>query len=257
MSIKEFKEYAHSHTLKSAIQAASKEGTARIVVCDTETTGITDDAKCTQVSLDVYSIDKSNIEDFCRADGTSRRPLVTGHYDFHVNPQRHIDKGASEVTGITDEMASKWKPFSAYKDTIQSVIDSADVIVGHNFGYDIKRLAYEGIKFDDDAIVSDTMFDYADCCKYRWGEDRPVKNLTAAARTFGYAFDAHNSSNDIEATAVLFANLLRIGEASSRTAKELVHDYDTHTRRVNAYLKGRETLRKRREAERAEKETKA
>lgn len=216
----------------------TKNGKCTIVVFDTETTGVDDEAKCTQVTLDTIILD--SIDDYAKLASTGeyeRTSLVTKVNDYHVNPERHIEDGASTVTGISDKDVKGLPTFAKYKDEIQSIIDSADILAGHNVGFDIKRLMFEGIKFSDDVIVLDTMFDYADCCKWRWGEQQPLKNLTVAARFFGYTFDAHNSSNDVDATIVVMANLLAIREMTARNASNVIAEHEEHSQRIQRFLK--------------------
>lgn len=216
----------------------TKNGKCTIVVFDTETTGVDDDAKCTQVTLDTIIL--NSVDDYFKlssSGGQERTELIAKVNDYHVNPERHIDDGASAVTGISDDDVKGLPTFAKYKDEIQSIIDSADILAGHNVGFDIKRLMFEGIKFSDDVMVLDTMFDYADCCKWRWGERSPLKNLTVAARTFGHAFDAHDSSNDVHATIVVMSNLLAIREMTARNASMVVAEHEGHSQRVQRFLK--------------------
>lgn len=213
-------------------------GRCTIVVFDTETTGIDDEAKCIQVTLGAIVLD--GFDDYCKLASTGgyvRTNLVAKTSDYHMDPERHIDDGASAVTGVGDDDVKGLPTFARYRDEIQSVIDSADVLAGHNVGFDIKRLMFEGIEFTDDVMVLDTMFDYADCCKWRWGERSPLKSLTAAARSFGYAFDAHDSSNDVDATIVVMSNLLAIGEMTARNASMVVAEHEGHSQRVLRLLK--------------------
>lgn len=213
-------------------------GRCTIVVFDTETTDLDDEAKCTQVTLGTIVL--NDIDDYAKlasTGGYGRTDLVARTNDYHINPERHIDDGASAVTGISDDDVKGLPTFARYRDEIQSVIDSADILAGHNVGFDIKRLMFEGIAFSDDVIVLDTMFDYADCCRWRWGEQSPLKNLTAAARSFGYAFDAHDSSNDVGATIVVMCNLLAIGEMTARNASMAVAEHEGHSQRVQRFLK--------------------
>lgn len=145
--------------------------------------------------------------------------------------------GAERVTGLTNAMLRQFPTFAkGIRRDAQRLVDEADIIVGHNVGFDIKKLRHEGVRIENIKAV-DTMFDFRDMCKYRWGIERPVKNLTAAAGTFGYSFDAHNSANDVDATLFLLAHLVAAEEVCSLDVNEVVRMHESHSRRVAAYLR--------------------
>lgn len=216
--------------------ADARSGQEVKVLClDTETTGVTDDDRVTQFSAAMLTLSGSrDVERFLHADIEA---VTSERYDAFCNPRRRMSPGAERVTGITNAQLRSYPTFAqGIRGDAQRLVDEADIIVGHNVGFDIKKLRHEGVRVDGKLAV-DTMFDFRDMCKYRWGIDRPEKNLTAAVGMFGYSFDAHNSANDVDATLYLLARLAAADEVCSRPVDEIVKMHNTHSRRVAAYLR--------------------
>lgn len=218
------------------IEAARAGETVRLLCLDTETTGVTDSDHITQFSATMITL--SSPADAAALLAGDIESVVSERYDAFCKPPIPICARAAEVTGITDEFVSS---FPSFADGIladaQRLVDAADVLIGHNVGFDIKKLRHDGVDVPADKLIEDTMFDFRDMCKCRWGDTRARKNLTAAVGLFGYTFDAHDSANDVEATLFLFSHLLRSEEHCARSADEIVRMHDIHTRRVQAYLR--------------------
>lgn len=100
----------------------------RQIVLDTETTGL-------DVDLGHRVIEIGCLE-LC-----NRR--ITGS-TFHrfINPQREIERAASEVHGITDEFLKDQPLFRDIIDELIAYIDGAELII-HNAPFDVKFLNYE------------------------------------------------------------------------------------------------------------------
>lgn len=207
----------------------------KILCLDTETTGVTDDDRVTQFSAVMLTL--ASTKDVIRFLHADISAVTSERYDAFCNPRRRMAPGAERVTGLTNAQLRNFPTFAqGIRRDAQRLVDEADIIVGHNVGFDIKKLRHEGVRVDG-VLIIDTMFDFRDMCKYRWGIDRPEKNLTAAAGLFGYSFDAHNSANDVDATLFLLAHLASADEVCSRSVAEVVKMHDTHSRRVAAYLR--------------------
>lgn len=223
-------------SIDQLMDAAIHGETVRILCLDTETTGVEDTDHITQFSATMLTL--SSLADVKALHSGDFESVVTERYDKFCNPGIHISEGAARVTGITDEAV---RDLPSFRDGIladaQRLVDAADLIVGHNVGFDIKKLRHDGVDIPADKLTEDTMFDFRDMCRYRWGIDRPEKNLTAAVAIFGYTFDAHDSANDVEATIFLFSQLLRADEHCARRADAIVKMHETHTKRVQAYLR--------------------
>lgn len=225
-------------SLSEVLDMARSGIEARILCLDTETTGVRDDDRITQFSATMLVL--RGERDVRKLLETDIESLVEERYDAFCNPGHRINPKASEVTGLTNEMLRKYPRFAdGVLADAQRLVDAADIIVGHNVGFDIKKLRHEGVAIEDIKVV-DTMFDFRDMCKYRWGIDRPEKNLTAATKMFGYSFAAHNSANDVDATLFLFSRLAGLGETCSTDVNQIVKEHDTHSKRVQSYINRRQ-----------------
>ncbi|MDO1528701.1 DNA polymerase III subunit epsilon [Fulvimonas sp. R45] len=100
----------------------------RQIVLDTETTG-----------LEVRQ--GHRLVEIACVEMIERRP--TGrHWQTYLNPERAMDEGASQVTGIRDDMLVD-KPFFAEKvDEFLAFIDGAELII-HNASFDVGFLDAE------------------------------------------------------------------------------------------------------------------
>lgn len=220
-------------SIDELIDAAMRGETTHILCLDTETTGVTDDDRITQFSATMLEL--ASPEDVAALRKGDIAAITCERYDKFCNPGIPISEGAARVTGITNEIV---RQFGSFRSNVlvdaQRLVDSADLLIGHNVGFDIKKLRHDGVDVPSNKLVEDTMFDFRDMCRYRWGIDRPEKNLTAATSMFGYSFDAHNSANDVDATLFLFSQLQRAGECCSLGADALVKQHNTHSKRVEA-----------------------
>ena len=240
--------------------------TLTVVTFDTETTGIDADAEITQCSFTIQTIrDKGVTARDChpgRSVRAARRKDVW-EYDEPINidrfyrPARHESWAeASKVTGIyphrTDKSALVIKDedgnvtevkrdLKSFDDPeciaeVQSIIDSADVICGHNVGFDISRIARWGVPGPSLTTIVDTMYDYKD---YRstiaFRDEMFRKNLTEAAGFFGYKFTAHNSMNDVGATCYLFNNLFKQDALTANSKKFTVNRYNKACQRTERW----------------------
>ena len=94
----------------------------RQIVLDTETTGL-------EVRQGHRLIEIACVE------LVERRP--TGrHYQTYLNPQRAIDEGAREVTGIADEFLLDKPLFAEVVDEFLAFVDGAELII-HNATFDV------------------------------------------------------------------------------------------------------------------------
>ncbi|RDS86445.1 DNA polymerase III subunit epsilon [Dyella psychrodurans] len=100
----------------------------RQIVLDTETTGL-------EVRQGHRLIEIACVELI------ERRP--TGrHYQTYLNPERAIDEGAREVTGIADEFLLDKPRFAEVVDEFLAFIDGAELII-HNATFDVGFLDSE------------------------------------------------------------------------------------------------------------------
>jgi DNA polymerase III subunit epsilon len=121
----------------------------RQIVLDTETTGL-------EVRQGHRLIEIACVEMI------ERRP--TGrHYQTYLNPDRAIDEGAKQVTGIEDEFLLDKPHFADVVDEFLAFIDGAEVII-HNATFDVgfinaelARLGESFGRLEDRCSVLDTL----------------------------------------------------------------------------------------------------
>ena len=89
--------------------------------------------------------------------------------------------------------------------------ESAELIVGYNVYFDIKKLKNWGINFDEKKTY-DVMTNYV-VLNGEWDEyrcDCKWKKLYECAVCFGYEFDAHDSLEDAKATLHCYRKIQEI-----------------------------------------------
>ncbi|HUA79442.1 MAG TPA: DNA polymerase III subunit epsilon [Dyella sp.] len=94
----------------------------RQIVLDTETTGL-------EVRQGHRLIEIACVE-------MVERRLTGRHYQTYLNPDRAIDEGAREVTGIADEFLLDKPRFPEIVDEFLAFIDGAELII-HNAAFDV------------------------------------------------------------------------------------------------------------------------
>ncbi|MCK7595567.1 DNA polymerase III subunit epsilon [Pseudomarimonas salicorniae] len=120
----------------------------RLVVLDTETTGL--------------SVEKGHrvVEIGC-VELVERRPSGR-HFQRYLNPDRSMDAGASEVTGLTDEFLSDKPRFAEVLGPFVEFVRGAELII-HNAAFDVGFLNAELVRagwperLDQMCQVTDTL----------------------------------------------------------------------------------------------------
>ena len=100
----------------------------RQIILDTETTGL-------EVRQGHRLIEIACVE-------MVERRLTGRHYQTYLNPDRAIDEGAREVTGIADEFLLDKPRFHEIVDEFLAFIDGAELII-HNAAFDVGFLNAE------------------------------------------------------------------------------------------------------------------
>ncbi|MBC7503914.1 3'-5' exonuclease [Candidatus Gracilibacteria bacterium] len=185
-----------------------------ICVWDTETTGFP--VKDGKLEQQPYIIQFAAIVSELGADGTVRE---IERHDILIKPRVSIPFGASQVNGIYDRDVVDVPYIENSIDTIMKVLNSADIVVGHNVSFDEQILSYEldrlGRSGDYTPIQSIcTMRTSTDYCKlpgrgFAWKSPK----LSELHRfLFDEYFDgAHNALIDVEATGRSFFELVKRG----------------------------------------------
>lgn len=108
----------------------------RQIVLDTETTGL-------EVRQGHRLIEIACVE-------MVERRLTGRHYQTYLNPDRSIDEGARQVTGIEDEFLLDKPRFAEVVDEFLAFIDGAELII-HNASFDIGFLDAELARLESGA----------------------------------------------------------------------------------------------------------
>ena len=132
-------------------------------------------------------------------------------FNEYILPTEHdCWPSAQKVNHISPAMVQDCKPLLYYADTIQRILEDADVIVGYNIrGFDLPFIFNGGIGYDakPGAIVVDVMIAFAKIYGkhddyhggYKWQKLR-----TCASYYSYYKGKAHNSLDDARATLFCF-----------------------------------------------------
>ena len=163
----------------------------RIIVFDVETTG-TDKRRdqviefCAQLGLD---------------EGAESRVL-------RVRPSVPISPGAQAVHGISAEDLADCPPFSACAEEIRRLIESAEVLVGYNLGFDIEMLQAEYQRLGERPLALDGKM-VVD--PFRLWQNCEPRTLQHAHRRFvgGDFAEAHSAAADVSATGRVLVGMLR------------------------------------------------
>lgn len=167
------------------------------IVIDTETTGLDSD---TDELLQVSIIDEYG----------------NTLYNQHFKPQRTTSwKQAQAVNGISPEMVKDCPSIKSELPKIQSIINSANTIIGYNHEYfDFSFLVAAGVVIPENAKIIDIMPIFAEIYgvwndyygAYKW------QNLTTCAYCYGYDWGndvAHDSLSDCRATLYCYQKMTK------------------------------------------------
>lgn len=131
-----------------------------------------------------------------------------------VKPEKFksVPTAAAEVNKITDEDISKAVPFRRLRESLQTFIDEAPIIVGHNLPFDVQFLYRAGIVFSPEKCYVDTCYNSSHYLGYK-GLFSPPRltshKLTDLCAFFNIPFDdAHFSASDCLATGLVYQALL-------------------------------------------------
>ena len=160
----------------------------RFSVFDVETTGLSPDARITEAA--VTHLDPG------------RLPRVA--FTARVNPGIPIERGASLVTGITDDDLKDCPTWVEIGPKVAEAMDGR-VVIAYNSPYDFGRLRFEnqrcglplptwGSWIDPFVLIRTEKLD-----KFKKG-----KKLSQACERRGIAVDAHGAAGDTVATALLW-----------------------------------------------------
>ena len=161
-------------------QQASLPENPKLIVIDTETTGLN---PCTDEILQLSIIDE-NSETL---------------YNQYFKPQKVKKwRDAQAVNGISPEMVKDCPPIWREQHKIQSIIDSADIIIGYNTQFDIEFLFFSEI-FSTAKIV-DIMEEFAEIYG-EWNEyfnDYKWQKLSVCAEYYHYYWGNNKTNGSLD-----------------------------------------------------------
>lgn len=190
--------------VKSAIEAIlsdrTKEPNGKVVVLDTETTGLSDTDEILQISI----ID------------TDRNVL----YSSYIKPLFHTEwKEAEAVNNITPEMVKDAPTLFCEARKIADIISDAAAIIGYNTHFDLNVLKRFGIPISPDTNIIDVSVMFAPIYG-EWSEkyeDYKFQKLTTCAAYYDYEWElgAHNSLADCLATLYCYKQMIKRKEITN------------------------------------------
>lgn len=184
-----------------------------LVFFDVETTGV--------------DISKDRIVSFAATWRNSNGTI--GKWKMMCNPGVPISKEASDIHGITDEVAANCAPFSEFAPKIVKLFANADIGGFNSNKFDVPILAEElarcGISFEDKERK------YYDA--YSVFSKKEPRNLTAAYKRYcGKEIEnAHDAMADIAATFEIFE--AQIAEYPELADMEVAHEFCEYGNRAD------------------------
>src|SRR3990167_2913488 len=100
----------------------------RQIILDTETTGLSPEQGHRMIEIGCLEL--------------VNRRLTGNNLHFYINPQRSIERAASEVHGITDNFLTDKPLFKDIADTLITYLKDAELII-HNAPFDIGFINHE------------------------------------------------------------------------------------------------------------------
>lgn len=181
----------------------------RVIVLDTETTGIKPQGNDEILSLTIIDLEGTVL------------------FNELVKPEhRKSWPKAQEVNGITPAMVKDKLPLVAYRDQLQELWQRIDLVVGYNVGFDSDFLYSSGLALSPYVEEFDVMREFAPV-NGKWDEyhqDYRWCKLKDCAKHYGVKLNnAHTSLGDTEATRQCFIALINDPqyESSKRALERL------------------------------------
>lgn len=173
--------------------ALSKQDGLREIVLDTETTGLS--VKSGHRIIEIGCVELIN-------------HIPTGKvFHRYINPERHIDKGAFKVHGISEEFLKDKPLFSEIAPEFLKFI-SNDILVIHNAKFDVEFLNMELGKLNAKLISSDRVLDTLPLARKEF--PRSPASLNELCKRFDISLNdrtSHGALIDAQLLAKVYAQL--------------------------------------------------
>lgn len=170
--------------------------------------------------------------------------------DYIIKPEGYdIPFNATRVHGITTKMAlEQGRDLKEVLEEFAQVLQKTTVGVGHNIIFDYNIVGAEFIRKGMNNLLekipqADTMLLGTDYCKLvggKSGKYKPPKLGELYEKLYGETFDeAHNAAADVNATAQIFFEMMRVGIIPAETLKiseeELKNYQNTHPEPIKPF----------------------
>lgn len=173
----------------------------KLVILDTETTGVDNTAELIELAFCV-----------CSYDVRTRTVLsIDCCFDAFSKPEKPISKEVSELTHITNEMLPNKK---LYHDDFKDYLPEKCLVVAHNAGFDRRILerTYPYVLADLSWADSMTEIDW----RQKGFNGKGLEMLLAQA---GYWYEAHRAINDVLALLWLIISTGTLAELCNNASK--------------------------------------
>ena len=178
-----------------------KKRIRKLVILDTETTGVDNSAELIELAFCV-----------CSYDVRTRTVLsIDCCFDAFSKPEKSISKEVSELTHITNEMLPNKK---LYHDDFKEYLPEKCLVVAHNAGFDRRILerTYPYVLADLSWADSMTEIDW----RAKGYNGKGLEMLLVQA---GYWYDAHRAINDVLALLWLLISTGSLAELCNNASK--------------------------------------
>lgn len=208
--------------------ACEGQGVCRVVVLDTETTGL-DQSKDRIMELALLRVD---------VDRATGMPVGTVQvYDGLEDPGMPIPKEVQNITGINDAMVQGHR---LDEERVAAMLDGVDLVIAHNAGFDRPFTEARMPQFRNLAWACS----FADI---GWREQgRSSAKLESLAREMGWFYDAHRAEMDCHALlAVLTVNLPKLAHTGLAHLMAQAHKPSYRLQATNAPFDAKDQLKAR------------
>lgn len=169
----------------------------KVIIFDTETTGLEVDAKVIQFSGVLYE-----------KDGDSLKEI--DNIDIFINPEEKLDPKITKITGITDDdLKYAMKEKDAFE-RISEFMSKADLYAAYNAPFDLEKLKYMARRCDKPELNLKTI-DVLVMAKNMLLDIKNHKLQTVTEELVpNYKTDYHNALSDVRATGRCLEELVKM-----------------------------------------------